>query len=227
MVFTKSALQFLIASPMILCALIIVNAAVLPGTGPVDPPSIRSLIPHCVAWGRTNADHRWRKLAKMASRIVAWFFMRSGVVAPAGLCVDVLLPSDHDIRRNSAWVAWLHSLNHNVALTIIATNVHLVPDPVYAAVENAYNAGIALAATCFPEIARLALEPGQLSQRFRALECNIAADLPHAYVPVTASTTIGGAFFYTLAGTNLVGERMVCSDLSSCLCLVLCPKSSC
>jgi hypothetical protein len=161
---------------------------------------------------RTTAEIRWRRHARYSFKIVAGFFMRSGVVAPAGLCVDCSLPPPEDVRRNSAWAGWLGSLNHDQALTIIATNLHLVPPSVFAAVECAYNTGIEIAATFLPEIATLALEPGQMYQRFRALESNIAADLPHAYVPrdspVTASGIEGG-FFYTMAGTNQQGERMV------------------
>jgi hypothetical protein len=207
-------LQFLLATPLLLCALILVNAVVEGNTEPTDPPSVRSIVSYCTKIARTNAEIRWKKQARYSFKIIAGFFMRSGVVAPTGLCVDCSLANPENVRRNSPWAAWLGTLNHDQALTIIATNLHLVSPSVFAAVEFAYNTGIAIAATCLPEIARLELEPGQLAQRFRALESNIAADLPHAYVPrcsprpVTASSIEGG-FFYTMAGTNQQGQRMV------------------
>jgi hypothetical protein len=156
-------LQLRLGAPLFLFGLMILNALHVPADGSTLP-RVQSVS----GFTRVNliSPHR-RRLARAVVKIVGLMFLRTGLWAPAGVCLDVEVP--RATLKLAAWVHWLACLDSRQALRILVESAPSVPDSVYRAVETEYNEGLAVAAGLLPQLGKMVpdlpkmeLQPGSL-----------------------------------------------------------------
>jgi hypothetical protein len=122
-------------------------------------------------------------------------FIKSNVVAPAGVCPDA--EAQVQLNKMPTWVQWLAHLTPSAAVALLACNAAFVPDNVYRAVENEYNAGIRTSKLpCL-----IQLQSGELADRMRSLPCNANTESVPLLAPVDASVA-QPRFYYIGAGVG-------------------------
>jgi hypothetical protein len=225
-------LQLRLGAPLFLFALIILNAIHRPADGSTLPRVQPVTGYTCV---RLIAPHR-RRLARALVQIVGLMFCRTGLWAPAGLCLDAELP--RGTLKLGAWVHWLACLDSRTALRILCESATSVPASVYKAVENEYNEGLAVAAGLLPELGKMVpdlpkmeLQPGSLLRGLIELGHRMhgpaVPDTPRP-APVEHAQLVGqpcGTFFKVLVkravphGKDKVRSRYSDAFVLPCLCL--------
>jgi hypothetical protein len=183
-------LQLQLGAPLFLFALIIVNARYLSSMRRIrhPPPAVQSVACFTKFCGAELTRGR-KRVARAAIKVAALKFIDSGVRAPAGLCVEADPPPR--LERLASWLMSLSLMAPSEALTLLADSVDIVPENVYRAVENEYNAGIRAAAQRLPDLARLQLEPGHLVLLITDLKYRVSS-IP----PAVPAADAEGTFYY-------------------------------
>jgi hypothetical protein len=210
-----------LGAPLFLFALVIVRhkwESIGPGAGP-EPPKIQTVL----AFTRFNCSKsaaRSRKIAAMAAiKTVAFFFVRAGLAAPAGVCSDA--PAPQRLDHLASWLSLLAGLDPTEAISILVSCAHCVPASVYRRVESEFNAGIRSCNT--PAFAHLYLEPDTLSQRVIALQHSLP-DSTRSIQPIGPAVRPyehHGTFYYIGAGVGC-GIREIQQVRSPTLLFVAC-----
>jgi hypothetical protein len=198
-------LQLQLGSPLFLCALIIAlsfDNCSSTGSPPAPQPILGYLRRSC------HQAAVKRRIARAVIRLVAQVFINSNVVAPAGVCP--VGEAQVQLTKMPSWIVWLAHLTPTTALAMIACNALSVPDDVYTAVQNEYNAGIRTSKLhCLMQ-----LQSGELADRMRSLPCNAYMESVPLLAPVD-SFAAKPRFYYIGAGVGcgIREAQQVCSSL--------------
>jgi hypothetical protein len=184
-------LQLQLGAPLFLFALIIVNARYLSSMRRIrhPPPDVQSVACFTKFRECDRVAKARKRVARAAIKVAALKFIDSGVRAPAGLCVEADPPPR--LERLATWLESLSLMAPSEALTLLADSADIVPENVYRAVEDEYNAGIRAAAQRLPDLARLQLEPGHLVLLITDLKYRVSS-IPPAVPALDAE----GTFYY-------------------------------
>jgi hypothetical protein len=170
-----------------------------------EPPVIQSLRGFTYSNSRRQGKQfctRRRRVAVAAVKIIADFFLKANVAAPAGVCSDTAVTARLD--RMPRWLALLAELDPRDAIFTLARSGHMVPDSVYIAIETEYNSGKSCSAGRVPGLAELVLEPGTLASRIAMLKTSCCVDTPGVpqVQPLIGPAVPLGYFYYIGAGVG-------------------------